>query len=304
MTHLPESVLVTGAGGFIGRHLVVALRSAGVDVVGDTDANDDLVDVTNPQQVNAMMGRHKPGAVVHLGGISGPMLAADRPRSVVDVNIGGTANLLEAARLTGTRQFVFASSNAVYGNNPGALDEQTTMLNPSSVYGVTKVSGEQLTTVYGRDYHMSTIALRICSVYGPGRSTHCIVRSFIEDALAGSVSRVAFGADLPRQYVHIDDVVGAIGAALCTDPKPAGMAINISGGEVLTVGDIAGIVTELLPTARIEFGHGPDPDDKDVQGPFVLTQAREVLGFEPQVRMRDGIARYIEHLMTQSGGSA
>jgi len=304
VTHLPESVLVTGAGGFIGRHLVVALRSAGVDVVGDTDANDDLVDVTNPQQVNAMMGRHKPEAVVHLGGISGPMVAADRPRSVVDVNIGGTANLLEAARIYGTRQFVFASSNAVYGNNPGALDEQTTILNPSSVYGVTKVSGEQLTAVYGRDCHMAASALRICAVYGPGRSTHCIITSFIQDALAGRVSRMQFGADLPRQYVHIDDVVGAIGATLCADPKPAGMAINISGGEVLTVGDIAGIVTELLPTARIEFGHGPDPDDEDVQGPFVLTRAQEVLGFEPQVRMRDGIARYIEHLMTQSGGSA
>lgn len=304
MTPLPGSVLVTGASGFIGSHLVVALRSAGADVVGDSDTVGGFLDVTDQAQVHEVFARHRPEAVVHLGGVSGPMVSADHPRSVVEVNIGGTANLLEAARANATRQFVFASSNAVYGNNPGALDEHTTMVNPSSVYGVTKVCGEQLTAVYGRDYHMATSALRICPVYGPGRSTHCIVRSFTENALAGTVSRVAFGADLPRQYVHVDDVVGAIAAALRAGSHPAGMAINISGGEVLTVGDIAAIVTDLLPTARIEFGHGPDPDDRDVQGPFVLTRAKEILGFDPQVSMRDGIARYIEHLTTHAGEQA
>lgn len=296
MTELPASVLVTGASGFLGRHLVDALRAAGVDVIGAADTVGDFFDVTDPHQVHQVFARFQPEAVVHLGGVSGPMVSRERPWSIVDVNIGGTANLLEAARITGTRRFVLASSNAVYGDNPGPLDEQVTVLKPSSVYGATKVAAEHLVAVYGSRYGLSTCSLRICAVYGPGRSTHCIIGSFIRDALACRVSRVPFGADLVRQYVYIDDVVRSVLGAVTAGPELDGQSINVSGGEVLLVGEIADIVTGLLPEARIEFGHGPDPDDDDIQGPFVLTRAKELLGFEPLVGLREGISRYVLHL--------
>ncbi|MET0900200.1 MAG: NAD(P)-dependent oxidoreductase [Mycobacterium sp.] len=302
MTNLPKSVLVTGATGFIGRHLVGALSSAGVEVVGAADTVGDFFDVTDPHQVHEVFARFRPEAVVHLGGVSGPMVSRDRPWSIIDVNIGGTANLLEAARIAGTRRFVLASSNAVYGNNPGPLDDQVTKLNPSSVYGATKVAGEHLLAVYGRTYGLSTCSVRICAVYGPGRSTHCIIGSFIRDALTGRVSHVPFGADLARQYVFVDDAVRAIACALTAGPELDGQSINVSGGEVLTVGEIADIVGEMLPRARIEFGEGSDPDDEDVQGPFVLTRARELLAFEPTVSMRDGITRYTSHLQGAHDG--
>ena len=296
MTDLPTSVLVTGAGGFIGRHLVDSLRAAGVEVVGAADTVGEFLDVTDPHQVHQVFARFTPEAVVHLGGVSGPMVSRDRPWSIVDVNIGGTANLLEAARVHGTQRFVLASSNAVYGNNPGSLDEQVAVLKPSSVYGATKVAGEHLLAVYGGTYGLSTCALRVCTVYGSGRSTHCIIGSFIRDALAHRVSHVAFGADLTRQYVYIDDAVRSILCALTAGPELDGQSVNVSGGEVLLVGEIADLVAEVLPEARIEFGQGPDPDDDDVQGPFVLTRAKELLGFEPEVNMRDGIARYTDYL--------
>ena len=297
----PASVLVTGASGFLGRHLVGALRTSGVDVVGATDTVGDFFDVTDPHQVHEVFARFKPESVVHLGGVSGPMVARDRPWSIVDVNIGGTANLLEAARITGTRRFVLASSNSVYGSNPGPLDEQLTVLRPTSVYGATKVAGEQLLAVYGKRYGLSTCSLRISTVYGPGRSTHCIVASFIQDALAQRVSRVPFGADLVRQYVYIDDVVRAIQCALTAGPDLNG-PVNVSGAERLELGEIAGLVGEKLPEARIEFGRGPDPDDDDVQGPFDITRAAGLLGFEPKVSMRDGIARYVDDLRATHAG--
>lgn len=296
MTDLPSPVLVTGAGGFVGRHLVGALRAAGVEVVGAADAVGEFLDVTDPHQVHEVFARFTPEAVVHLGGVSGPMVSRERPWSIVDVNIGGTANLLEAARIAGTRRFVFASSNAVYGNNPSPLDEQMTVLKPSSVYGATKVAAEHLLAVYGGRYGFSTCSLRISAVYGPGRSTHCIIGSFIRDALADRVSRVDFGPDFTRQYVYVQDVVRSIECALTAGPEIGGQSINVSGSELRQVSDIAGIVTELLPETRIEFGQGPDPDDDDIQGPFVLTRAKEILGFEPAVNLRDGIARYVDHL--------
>jgi UDP-glucuronate 4-epimerase len=295
VTDLPSSVLVTGAGGFLGGHLVGALAASGVDVIGSADTVGEFFDVTDPHQVHQVFAHFKPEAVVHLGGVSGPMVSRERPWSIVDVNIGGTANLLEAARITGTQRFVLASSNTVYGSNSGPLDEQATVLQPSNVYGATKVASEHLLAVYGQRYGMSTCSLRISAVYGPGRSTHCIIASFIRDALANRASRVPFGADFARQYVYIDDAVHAIVCAL-TSGYLDGRPVNVSGTELLQVGEIAGIVTDLLPGARIEFGQGPDPDDDDVQGPFVLTRAKELLGFEPRVGMREGIARYAEHL--------
>ncbi|WP_193045381.1 NAD-dependent epimerase/dehydratase family protein [Mycolicibacterium baixiangningiae] len=294
--------MVTGATGFLGRHLVDSLRTAGVDVVGAAHTVGDFFDVTDPHQVHQVFARFKPEGVVHLGAISGPMVSRDRPWSIVDVNIGGTANLLEAARINGTRRFLLASSNAVYGSNPGPLDEQVTVLKPSSVYGATKVAGEHLVAAYGRRYGLSTCSLRISAVYGPGRSTHCIIALFIRDALAGRVSRVAFGADFSRQYVYVDDAVRSIVCVLTAGPEVDGQSVNISGTELLQVGEIADIVTEMLPEVRIEFGQGPDPDDDDVQGPFVLTRARELLGFESEVSMRDGIARYANHLQRAHDG--
>ncbi|MDF2823464.1 MAG: NAD-dependent epimerase/dehydratase [Mycobacterium sp.] len=287
-------MLVTGASGFIGAHLIASLRTSGVEVVGDTDTVGAFFDVTDAHQVHEVFARFAPEAVVHLGGVSGPMVSRDRPWSVVDVNVGGTATLLEAARLTGTQRFVLASSNSVYGNNPGPLDEQVTLLRPTSVYGATKVAGEHLVEVYGRRYGLSTCSLRICTVYGPGRSTHCIIGSFLRDALEQRTSRVIFGADLTRQYVYIDDVVRSISCALSAELD--GQPVNVSGGEVVRVGDIADIVTEVLPGARIEFGQGADPEDDDVQGPFVVSRARALLGFESEVSMRDGISRYANYL--------
>jgi nucleoside-diphosphate-sugar epimerase len=294
--------LVTGASGFLGRHLVGSLSAAGVDVVGADNTVGDFFDVTDPHQVHEVFTRFRPESVVHLGGVSGPMVARDRPWSIVDVNIGGTANLLEAARITGTQRVVLASSNSVYGSDPGLLDEQLTVLRPTSVYGATKVAGEHLLAAYGQRYGLSTCSLRISTVYGPGRSTHCIIASFIRDTLAHRISRVPYGADLVRQYVYVDDVVRAIVGALTAGPEVSGQPINVSGAERLELGEIADIVGEMLPDARIEFGQGPDPDDDDVQGPYVLARAKELLGFEPKVSMRDGITRYVEHLQEAHDG--
>ncbi|CAN5506585.1 UDP-glucose 4-epimerase [soil metagenome] len=295
MTGLPRSVLVTGASGFLGGHLVDALTAAGVQVVGAPDTVGEFFDATDPHQVHQIFARFEPEAVVHLGGISGPMLSRERPWSVVNVNLVGTANLLEAARINGTQRFVFASSNAVYGNNPDSLDEQVAVLRPSTVYGATKVAGEHLLAAYDRRYGPSACSLRISAVYGPGRTTHCIIASFIRDALAKRVSRTRFGPEFARQYVHVDDVVRSVFCAL-TAEQLNGQAVNVSGNELLTAGEIAAIVTDILPDARFEWGQGADPDDDDVQGPFDLTRAKEVLGFDAQVSMRDGIARYVDHL--------
>jgi UDP-glucuronate 4-epimerase len=296
VTELPGSVLVTGASGFIGLHLVAVLRAEGIRVVGAADTVGDFLDVTDPHRLHEVFDRFRPDTVVHLGGVSGPMVSRERPWSIVDVNVGGTANLLEAARISGVRRFVLASSNAVYGSNPGPLDEDVTMVNPSSVYGASKIAAEHLLGVYGRRYGLVTCSLRISSVYGPGRNTHCIITSFIRDALARRVSRVAFGADIACQYVYVDDVVRAVVCALDAGRQLDGQPINISGAELVEVGEIAGIVAELLPQARVEFGAGPDPDDPDIQGPFELSRARELLGFEPAVDLRAGIARYVDHL--------
>lgn len=295
MKPAPGSVLITGPEGFIGAALVNSLTADGIDVIG-TKERGGTVDVTDVHGIHRVFERFQPSAVVHLGGISGPMLARDNPITIADVNIGGTANLLEAARIHGLERFVFASSNTVYGSNSAALTENDTVPRPSSVYGASKVAGEALCSTYSKRYGVPTTSLRISAVYGPGRTTHCFIGQVLRDALEGKTTRLAYGRDFHRQYVFIDDAVASIRLALANESRTNGGTYNVSGSEWKTMGEIAEQVSELVPSARIELEDGPDPDDDDVQGPYDLTLARTALGYKPAVNLREGMLRYLDHM--------
>ncbi|SDT18199.1 NAD-dependent epimerase/dehydratase family protein [Microlunatus soli] len=184
-------VVVTGADGFLGRTVVDHLNEAGEDVLGiDLD-----VDLRDAERVRAVIADHEPSAVVHLGGISGPMVAADDAPLVTAVNATGTVHLLDACERLEPRPYVVVASSV-------AAVEQIGSRRPTTVYAATKRFGEDLVEVY-RSRGMPAVAVRIGSLYGPGRRTDHIITGIADDLLANG--RVRLGRDAREPLVHVQD---------------------------------------------------------------------------------------------------
>lgn len=295
------TILVTGAAGLIGhavcRRLVEAGESAvGIDRAGGSIDGLDVVecDVTNIHGLHGLTRRFDITGIIHCGAFSGPMVAADTPALMVDVNIAGTANILEIARQVGGVRVVFCSSTSAIGPiGPGPHDEDI-IPHPSSVYGASKAASEFLVQSWKRQHGVDGVSLRISWVYGPRRTTACAIRRMITDGLAGRATHLPFGRDFRRQYVHVNDVSRALVLALGKRDLPR-MEYFITGNSWLTLGDIARMVEEIVPGARIQVEAGADPVD-DWQGQFDISNAARDLGYQPQITLRDGIASYRDWL--------
>jgi nucleoside-diphosphate-sugar epimerase len=301
-----RKVLITGAGGLVGHALRQRLEADGiavvpVDRIARTADGIELVecDVTDIHRLHALIHQHGVTEIVHCGGFSGPMVARDNPYAIVQVNIVGTANVLEAARIRGLRRVVFCSSTSAYGNTPDGPVPEDVPMKPTSVYGASKAAGEQLVDAYARQHGLDGVSLRLSWVYGPRRTTDCFIRTMIEDALAGRPTVLPWGRNFHRQYIHVDDAAGALVRALDVPSLPR-RAYNVTGGTYLSLGEIADILRRVLPTADVRLGAGPDPVD-DEQQQFDITAARRELGYTPAHGLEDGIRSYASWLTARMG---
>jgi nucleoside-diphosphate-sugar epimerase len=307
-----ERILVTGASGLVGSAVAAALRARGDDVVavdripserdGVVVAECELTDVHRLHELTRAPERSRGiDAVVHCGAFSGPMVGRDRPHAMVEANVVGTANVLELARLHECRRFVFTSSATVYGRTEGGPVTERTLPNPGSLYAATKVASEQLVAAYASDFGLDGVSLRLGWVYGPRRTTDCVVRTMITDAQAGMPTRMPFGRGFPRQFIHVDDTVAVLLTALDAAVLPQ-RVYNATGGTRVTLDALGDLVAGVLPGADVELADGPDPLDT-VQDEMDLTAIARDLDWRPAVALQDGIASYAQWLAA-TGGSA
>ena len=291
------SVLVTGAAGLVGHAVRARLETAGIAVVPvDRDGlsfdgiEQVRCDVTDAAELGRVARSYGVTSVVHCGGVSGPMVDTGNPRRVVEVNVGGTANLLELARRHGMRRFVYCSSIAAYGITPPAPVPEAAPLRPLGVYGATKAAGEHLVAAYAGQYGLPAVSLRLCTVFGPRRRTDCLIRTMLCDAAAGRATKIGIPADAPQQFAYVEDVAGAVVAALST-PSASG-AYNVTGGTVHTIQDVINKVRRVDPRVRATAAP-PDPADA-ARWParLDLTAAARDLGWTPQYEFESAVAGY------------
>jgi len=296
-----ETILVTGAAGFVGSAVRKLFEQRGDRVIAlDQNAETEpgvsniVCDLTDIHRLHATLHNHQIDGIVHCGALSGPMLARDNPHALVRVNVNGTANLLEVARIHGIPRFLYCSSAGAYGNTPpGPVPEDVALL-PTNVYGATKAAGEQLAASYASQFGLDTVSLRFSWIYGPRRMTDCVIRTMILDALDGHPTRVPFGRGFHRQFVHIDDAASAVVAAFDQRLLPR-RNYTVTGGSYETLDEVAGIVRRVLPSADIDLAIGPDPAD-DIQHRFDITAASQDFGYKPRVSLEDGIRSYSDWL--------
>jgi nucleoside-diphosphate-sugar epimerase len=290
-------ILVTGANGLIGHALLRRLARAGRAAVATDQRRPEGIDLPfiaadlrDRAAIDALIAAHRPAAIVHAGGLSGPMVAPDAPALVFDVNLGGTVTICEAARRHGAGRLVFLSSIAAYGDQPDERDlTEATPLLASEPYGASKAAGEAVIRAFAR-HGVDGTSLRLGGVYGPRRTTDCLIRLMLENALAGRPTRVPYGAGWRRQYVFVEDVVDAILLALQKPGLPLA-AYNVTAGTRLALEAVASAAKEAVPAVEASFAPGTHPFDNRV-GRLDIAAAERDLGYRPKTSLVDGIRAY------------
>jgi UDP-glucuronate 4-epimerase len=296
-------ILVTGANGFVGRVLCARLHAAQVRAVGfdrefGTAAHlparcetQVIGDVTDADMLAALFEQTAIERVVHCGGISGAMLARDNPRLVFNVNALGTLNLVDSASRHSVSRFVLASSIAVYGDHPtlAPVSEEAGLF-AVDAYGASKLVSENIGRSYRASRGLDLVALRFASIYGPGRSTPCLIGNLFSSMLTGCPAEVSAATTNPRQFIHVDDCVDAILLALAA-ARPLRFAYNIADGHCLSEASVAATAASL--DARVRYDIVDDERYSDGRiGPLLIDSARGDLGFNPRIEMEEGLRGY------------
>lgn len=301
-------IVITGGAGFIGSHIARALVSAGerVRVLDDFSsgrrgnlagiaAEIELID-GDLRDADAV-ARAIDGAevVYHQGAVpSVPRSVAD-PRTTMDVGITGTLNVLLAARDSGARRVVFASSSSVYGDAPEMPKREDMTPKPLSPYAISKLSAEQLCGVFTQLYGLETVALRYFNVFGPDQDPAseyaAVIPKFIAAVAAGERPTIFGDGEQSRDFTYIANVVDAnLRAARVAEAS--GRVFNIASGRAISVNRMLELVGEMVgKPAEADY---VDPRPGDIRDSLAdITAAREVLGYEPAVSFEDGLARTV-----------
>jgi UDP-glucose 4-epimerase len=179
-------------------------------------------------------------AVVHLAARAGIPDSVTDPLGTFEVNVSQTLGVLDAARLAGTRRFVFASSNAAAGDHEPPADE-TDLPHPRSPYGASKLAGEAYCQAYAATYGIAACALRFSNAYGP-RSLHkkSVVAAWLRAALDGQAVTIHGDGEQTRDFVHVEDLAGAVVAALdAPEDDVAGELFQVGTGRETTINALA-----------------------------------------------------------------
>jgi UDP-glucose 4-epimerase len=297
-------VLVTGATGFIGRHVVRALHAMDADVHALTRWDGDAVDagiapatchrgdLTDPKSIVEIVTRVVPEHVVHLGAFTHVGRSWEYASECIQTNVQGTVDLLLALREVECRRVLYVSSSDVYGDIPAPFAEDDAV-NPLSPYAVSKYSAERFCVLDYRVNGTPIVIVRPFSVYGPGQSSDRVVPEIILCALRGTELRMT-DARQTREFNHVDDIASGIVAAL-TAPGIEGEILNLGCGEELSIREVTGLILDLMGnpiTAR--FGAIPPRPNEVPRMAADSMKARRLLGWQPQRQLRQGLAATID----------
>ncbi|MCW5898278.1 MAG: SDR family oxidoreductase [Flavobacteriales bacterium] len=320
-------ILVTGGAGFIGSHLCEALVERGAEVrcldnlatgsraniahlegrpgfrfiEGDIRSADDCR--------TAVEGA---GVVLHLAALgSVPRSIAD-PLSTHAVNNTGFLHMLEAARLTGVRRFVYASSSSVYGDSTTLPKQEDQIGRPLSPYAVTKAANEAYAGLYHRLHGMGTIGLRFFNVFGerqdPNGPYAAAIPRFIQRMLRHEAPQVHGDGQQSRDFTYVGNAVQALLAAMdAEDPGCLGNVFNVAYGQRTTVLELLAILRSelarydpVIGTLGVEHVETRQGDVRDSLAD--ISRARELLGFVPLHDLRSGLARAVPWYLRNWGG--
>lgn len=325
------TVLITGAGGFIGSHVAEALLSRGRTVVGLDNldsfysesikrANLEEVgrtaeregsrfvfvrgDVREERAITALLGEHEVESVIHLAARAGVRPSIADPALYADVNVRGTSSVFEACRKAGVGRVVMASSSSVYGNASRVpFREEDSCLEPISPYAATKRACELLAHTQ-RHLHGTRIAcLRFFTAFGERQRPDLAISTFMRSMSEGRAITVFGDGSMARDFTYVGDIVEGVLAAEERIDAHGLRTWNLGGSSPVTVLELVRAIEEVSGiTARVE--HRP-VQPGDVERTYAdLTRSGAELGFAPRTGLREGLTKQWSWMMERRGAEA
>jgi NAD dependent epimerase/dehydratase len=307
-----KTVLVTGAAGFIGSHLVERLVRDGHRVrayVHYNSRNDwgnlelappdvkreiEVVsgDITDPFSVrNAVRGVQ---VVYHLSSLIAIPYSYVAPQSYVQTNVQGAINVLQAAREEGVDRVVHTSTSECYGTAQYVPIDEKHPLQGQSPYSASKIGADMLAESYWRSFGLPVAIIRPFNTFGPRQSARAVIPTIISQALKGGT--IKLGSLAPtRDMNYVDNTVDGF-LAVASHPAAVGEVINVGSGREIAIGDLARLIVKLVGSASdvVEDAQRIRPANSEVERLLCShAKAKELLGWEPRVGLEDGLQRSI-----------
>ena len=304
--------LVTGAAGFIGARTSQMLIEQGHTVVGIdnmNDAYDPRMKDYRLKKLQAMEGftfhkhdiseksaidlfkNEKIDGVINLAARAGVRYSVENPWVFLESNVTGTLNMLEVCRQFGCKKFILASTSSIYGENPEyPTPETASSSEPMQPYAASKKGAEALAHSYHHLYDIDVTIVRYFTVYGPAGRPDLAIFRFVKWIIEGEPIRINGDGKQSRGFTYVDDIARGTIAAL----KPLGYeVINLGGHEVISINGLVELVEDLTgKKANVQYG---PPNLADMfMNQANVTKAREILGWDPQVNLREGIGNLIK----------
>jgi UDP-N-acetylglucosamine 4-epimerase len=310
--------LVTGGAGFIGSNLVEYLLKYGAKEVRVLDnysngfrknvalfeGNSALRviegDIRDRQTcIDACKGID---VVLHQAALGSVPRSINDPITTNDVNVGGFVNMLVGAKEAGIKRFVYAASSSTYGDHKALPKVEDRIGKPLSPYAVTKYANELYADVFGKTYGMEIIGLRYFNIFGPRQDPNgayaAVIPLFIDAVLEGKPPRMNGDGGQTRDFTFVENCVQAnIKAALVQNPEAVNQVYNIAVADRTSLNDLFNILKEEAGSS-ITPEYGPDRPGDIRDSLADITKAETLLGYNPQIRIREGLQQTLEWFKT------
>ena len=309
---MSKRILVTGAAGFIGSHVTELLLARGNEVVGfdsfdpyyapsrKRDNVDEIRsgpggarftlaegDIRDRAVLDRLFSRGFDG-VAHLAGLAGVRASVERPNEYVDVNVTGTLNVLDAARRAKVRNVVFVSTSSVYGNALPPFSEDDAADRPLAPYAATKRAAEMLCHSYHHLHGLNCTVVRLFTAYGPRNRPDMMAYKVLDSIFTGREIPLYGGGDMMRAWTYVEDLARGIVLAL---DRPLGFEIvNLGRGHPIQLREFIDAIEELAGR-RANVIPMPRAESDAVATGADVEKARRLLGFDPNVSVREGVER-------------
>ncbi len=313
-----SNVLITGGNGFIGANLTEILVKLGANVTVFTNiaqpgwekkfkingkTNTVIGDITSKKDTEKVV--QNMDFVFHLAGISGATESNERSLLDMQINCGGVLTLLEACRKKNQRaRILFPSSQLVYGQANKLPVAESHSTEPTSIYGIHRLTVDKYIVLYNKVFGLKTVALRIPNPYGPRQSmdhTYGIVNYFIGRVLAGNNITIYGEGNQMRDYIYIEDLIEAMLISNAS-PESIGKVYNVGSGKPHQFKEMAEKITKVIGIGDIKHVEFPKNAAKSEVGDIYLDigKIKEELGWEPSTKLEDGIRKTIAYYKKSS----